>query len=352
MDGRAAIVGGGIGGLAAAIGLSRAGWQVTVFERAAGPTGAGTALGLWPQALQALDALGLGDAVRRLGTPQVSGALLRPDGSRIAKLNVDVLRRRTGDPVYLLSRPALLDLLAGAAPEGALHWGTTVETVPTGYDAVIGADGLASGVRTALFGAGYRPRYTGATAWRGCVEGMATGEGSETWGRGKRFGITPQEGGRTNWYATVCAPEGEHRPGHEVDELRAQFAGWHAPIPEILSRVSEDTVLRHDLYYLHPQLPSFVRGNVALIGDAAHAMTPDLGRGACEALVDAVALARCLAEEPDVHKGLTRYDRERRRPAQRLAATSTWAGRVAQARRLTRLRDGAVRLALAVSPMR
>src|SRR5258707_9550039 len=113
---RVGIVGAGIGGLAAAIALAATGWEVSVFEGEDGLSGVGTALGLWPAALRALDALGsgsgsgigLGKEVRRLATPQVAAEFRRPDGSRIATMNVTALERRTGDPVYLLSRPALL----------------------------------------------------------------------------------------------------------------------------------------------------------------------------------------------------------------------------------------------------
>jgi len=180
---------------------------------------------------------------------------------------------------------------------------------------------------------------------------MDTGTTTETWGRGPRFGVTPHETGRTNWYATMPAPEGTGSPGRELATLRAVFGGWHQPIPRILDLLTESDIMRHDLYEVHPPLPTFVRGKVALIGDAAHAMTPDLGRGACEALCDGVALAECLASTSDVHSGLSRYDRTRRGPAQRVAAMSRRMGRMAQVRRFTRLRDTVVRVAVAVAPM-
>jgi len=218
-----------------------------------------------------------------------------------------------------------------------------------GHDVVVVADGIFSRGRAALFGDRYRARYTGATAWRGLAD-LPTGTTAETWGGGLRFGVTPHEDGTTNWFATMPAAEGGRSPDGEVAVLRARFGGWHDPIPRILDRLTESAVLRHDLYDLDPPLPTFVRGNVALIGDAAHAMTPDLGRGACEALLDGVGLASCLSGAPDVHSGLSRYDSRRRRPAQRVAALSRRMGRLAQARRFTRLRDTVVRVAAAVAP--
>ncbi|MGW5667740.1 FAD-dependent monooxygenase, partial [Micromonospora sp. NPDC003776] len=118
---RAVVVGGGIGGLAAAIGLRAAGWDVTVRERAAALPERGTGLGIWPAALRALDALGVGEEVRRRGRRQPGGAILRPDGSRIATIDVGRLERRHGEPVHLVTRPVLLAALAGALPAPVLR---------------------------------------------------------------------------------------------------------------------------------------------------------------------------------------------------------------------------------------
>lgn len=213
---------------------------------------------------------------------------------------------------------------------------------------VVVADGIFSGTRTALFGPTSRARYAGCTAWRGTVDG-AIDTVDETWGRGKRFGITPREDGRTNWFATVRTTEGGRSPEGEVAALRAHFGDWHEGVRRVLANLHDETeVLRHDIYDLHPPLPTFVRGNAVLIGDAAHAMTPDLGRGACEALVDAVTLAGHLGRTPDVQSALAAYDRERRRPVQRLARLARIMNRAAQMRRFVPLRDVTVRAALAV----
>jgi 2-polyprenyl-6-methoxyphenol hydroxylase-like FAD-dependent oxidoreductase len=247
----------------------------------------------------------------------------------------------------------LLRLLSGALAErgGTVHYGAEVADVRAldGYDVVVAADGLNSPARAALFGARHRTRYAGATAWRGAVDGDVDTV-TETWGDGRRFGITPQEGGRVNWFACAVVPEGGRAPEGEVAALRAYFGDWHPAVRRVLDRLTEDAVLRHDLYDLDPPLPSYVRGSVALVGDAAHAMTPDLGRGACEALVDGVALATCLTMASTVGKGLTAYDAERRRPTQRLARMSRLVNRAAHARRLVPVRDAAVRLALAFGP--
>ncbi|WP_027341186.1 FAD-dependent monooxygenase [Hamadaea tsunoensis] len=315
----AAVVGGGIGGLAAAIGLIRAGWEVTVFERSAALPETGTGLGIWPAALRALDTLGVGAAARAAGRPQPSGTIRRDDGTVIARLDMDALTRRHGEPVHLVSRPALLRTLAEALPDGIVRFGSPVDDVRSlvsAYSLVVGADGINSRVRAAV-GDPARTVYSGWTAWRGTAD-LEVRAGGETWGRARKFGVTPMIT-TTNWYAAARAPEGDEPEDH-LAELHRLYADWPDPIPALLARIDPAAILHHGLYHLEP-LRSFVDGSVALLGDAAHAMTPELGQGACQALIDAAALAEALADG-DVPAGLRRYDAVRRKPAQRMARNS------------------------------
>lgn len=326
---KAAILGGGIGGLTAANALVRLGWHVDVFERADALPHTGTALGLWPAALTALRAAGLGGEAEKLGVVQDSAAVLRWDGTPIARLD------NPRQPPVLLSRPPLLSLLAGGLPDGTVQFGRAAPPVRdlSGYDVVIGADGIGSATRDAVFGPRFRPVYTGFTAWRGWVDG-STDSLSESWGPKALFGITPRDGELTNWFAAVRAPA-DSTGG--VAELRERFHHWHPAVVGVLDRIDPAEVLHHDLYQ-SPPVPSYVRGNVALIGDAAHAMAPNLGRGACEAIVDASALAGLLGVYP-VTEALRRYDRARRHRTQLLVRASRMLAGVATATRFTSVRN-------------
>ncbi|MFD9846817.1 FAD-dependent oxidoreductase [Streptomyces parvus] len=350
MTGTATVVGAGIGGLAAAIGLRRAGWSVTVLERRTELERYGAAFGIHPTAQSALDRLGAGDALREHAVPYRDAHIRTPDGTPIARLPLERIERTAGRPELLISRPYLLDaLLAGLDAFGDVpvklgERVTDVEALAAGQDLVIGADGIRSAVRTARFGDRSGPREVGTVAWIG-IAGIESPVHGETWGRGRFFGLTPVEPGRTNWYAT--APEAT-----TADELRGLFAGWHDPIPRILDATDPATWIRYEMRHLYPALPSFVSadasaGHVALVGDAAHAMTPNLGQGACTAILDADALTRALAAAPPGPAGiagaLRAYDRERRRSAQRTAFASRTLHRFMSTER-TRLRNAAVRL--------
>lgn len=197
-------------------------------------------------------------------------------------------------------------------------------------DLLVGADGIHSTVRRSLWPQAPSPRYAGYTAWRMVVDaGRRLQVGGETWGRNGRIGIAPLVDGRIYLFGVANAPEGQRRPGGELAEMRRRFNGWHEPVPELLAAASEDAVMRHDIYEL-PPLDTFARGRCVLLGDAAHAMTPNLGQGANQALEDAVTLAALLAAHPDVQSALASYDRERRARTQMIAQRSRRIGTVAQ----------------------
>jgi 2-polyprenyl-6-methoxyphenol hydroxylase-like FAD-dependent oxidoreductase len=154
------------------------------------------------------------------------------------------------------------------------------------------------------------------------------------------FGFARLIDGRIYWYATANRPAGQ-----QGGDVVSAYGDWHDPIPALLAKTEK--VLQNDIYYLPTPLSPFVQGRVVLLGDAAHAMTPNLGRGACSAIEDAGALGRHLREAPDLTTALSRYDAERRPATAKLIKRSNAVGRIGQLENpvLCIARDGLLTLA-------
>ncbi|WP_067485803.1 FAD-dependent monooxygenase [Actinomadura hibisca] len=346
---RAIIVGGGIGGLTAAAALHRRGWEVEVLERAPAFTEVGAGLMVQPNALRALDTLDLGDTVRAQAPSGPPGGLREPGGGWLTRPDAADLQRRFGQWV-MLHRADMLNLLLKKVPSNALRSGVEVREVrpedgtvlhsegTSAGDLVVGADGLRSVVRRSVWPDAVAPRYAGYTTWRLLVPAHPVEGLVETWGRGERFGYAPLPDGRIYCYATFRAPEGRLS---DLAEVRRRFGKWHDPIPALLASVEEKDALQHDTYDLS-SLPSYAKGKVVVLGDAAHAMTPNLGQGACQAMEDAVVLAAAMADGG----GPVAYDKARRARTQMVVRQSRRLGVMAHLNvpGLTNVRNAAMKL--------
>lgn len=332
---RAVVVGGGIGGLGAAIGLHRAGWTVTVLEQAPEFGDVGAGISLWPNALRCLDELGVD-----LGThlaAQDQGGLRDRRGRWIARWDAAGFQRIHGLPLAGIHRADLINGLRDTLPADCLRTGTKVTGVTEDgvvrfdgggelqADLVVAADGIRSPIRQALFPHHPAPAYSGSAAFRGVTKHPHTGL-STTFAPGTEVGVLPLTGGDVYWFVSyVTKPDA--RPADLKAHLKEHFGDWHDPIPALINTTPPEALLYHDLYHLGTPLPTYVRGRVAFLGDAAHAMPPFLGQGGCQALEDAVVLAHSVSTVDDVDQALVTYDAERRPRSQRVALASVRAGK-------------------------
>jgi 2-polyprenyl-6-methoxyphenol hydroxylase-like FAD-dependent oxidoreductase len=318
-----------------------------VFERAPEIREVGAGLTTQSNAVLALRRLGLDEVLIRSGRTLGAGGVRRPDGKVLSRADLAEVGRAVGAPVVAIHRATLQHLLFDALGADVVETGREVAAYEAGPDGVrivfrdggqaegsllIGADGLRSVVRGQMLGDG-EPLYAGYTCWRGVTGegGPTAAESSETWGQGRRFGIVPIEHGRIYWFATLNVPAGgRDEPGKVHAALEKLFAGWHAPVAEILAATPAEAILRNDILHRLPA-PHWVEGRVALLGDAAHPMTPNLGQGACQAIEDAVVLADRLTRNPeDPAAALAEYQLRRKSRADSVLLASLRLGRLGQ----------------------
>lgn len=343
-----AIAGGGIGGLAAAIALDHAGFDVTVYEQAPAIESVGAGIALWPNATRVLDRLGIGPMVRKRAVPW-HGTLRSADGRILLRQPATVLHERYHAPTVALPRSilqaALLEHVGadrvrlGKVCVGYRQRGERVDVsfadgTTTQADVLVGADGVRSAVRREMLDDG-PARYRGDTAWRAIIDVpddlRPLRVGFETFGRGARFGMVPGHGDTALWFASDDRPEHE-RDGADVRErLLATYATWHDPIPRFLAATEPSAIVRSNIYHRRVT-DRWVDGRVALLGDAAHPMGPDGGQGACQAIEDAAALADALAGTANVTDGLLTYQRTRYPRVARVARTVEMMGRLGRMR--------------------
>ncbi|MEM6708997.1 MAG: FAD-dependent oxidoreductase [Pseudomonadota bacterium] len=355
MDQRAIVVGGGIGGLTAALCLARTGWQVQVFEQSPAFGEAGAGIQLSPNASRVLHGLGLQPALeRRAFLPQETQVRAWHSGRVISRTPLgESAKTRYGTPYYHVHRGDLLrvlldaaegeagiDLRTGCRVEGFVQSAAEVTTVadgePQAAELLLGADGIKSEIRATLFGA-EAPRFTGNLAWRALVpadrlpDGLIAPATTVWWGPGKHFVHYFVRGGEL--VNCVCVVE---KNGWEVedwttrgepDELRADFAGWHDIVQRLIDAADPNSLYKWALFDRAPMV-SWGWGRVTLLGDACHPTLPFLAQGAAMAIEDAAVLAGCLSRGAGVPAALVRYARLRQERTARIQRGSRRNARV------------------------
>ena len=342
---RILIAGGGIGGLATAIALKQHHIESFVCERACELREVGAGLLLSPNAVHVLGRLGIQQSAIAGSRKIEDWRILDLHGRPLQRMRPT---RRDGTPTLSLHRGDLQLLLQSQLQKKTLRLGFTVTKVipaPNGIElisesgecltgsALIGADGLNSRVRQLHYDDG-APRFCGYTGWRSVVPWIPHGYDanwlSESWGEGKRFGISPLGGDRCYWYATANRPAIANRETETTrEELLSMFGHWHSPIPELIAATPVGTITRNDIFDRRNRT-SRGRGRITLLGDAAHAMTPNLGQGACTALEDAWVLARELSHAASPAEGLRRYEQARRFRIKCISRASRLLGQIIQ----------------------
>lgn len=341
------IIGGGIGGLCTAIALQQNGFDVTVYEKVKKLGEVGAGLTLWSNAIRALRALGIADAVISAGSVVNHSQIRAANGDILYDARMGEFEKQFGEPVVAIHRAALHEILIAALKPGTLKLGIgftrfeqNAEKVTVYFDngdlesadLLIGADGVHSAVRRQMF-PDINLRYSGYTAWRGVVETeneAALGLTSESWGMGARFGIVRVDKSRIYWFATFNQPAGEKSTGEQRKaKLLRLFRNWHEPIHHLLDVTPAEVILQNDIHDI-PPVASWTEGRVTLLGDAAHATTPNMGQGACMAIESAYVLSRSLKVESDHRSVLRRYENERHERTAWITNTSWMIGRGGQ----------------------
>jgi 2-polyprenyl-6-methoxyphenol hydroxylase-like FAD-dependent oxidoreductase len=355
------VIGAGLGGLAAAVAADRVGHTVTVLERTPELRGGGAGVGIMPNGVLALDALGLGGPVRELASLDEGCGMWDRHGSPLLTADLAAVQEQAGAPVVVVRRSWLHGLLSDAlapttvltdVPVTALYdAGDHVELRtgggPVHADAVIVADGAHSGLRGTLLPDHPGLEGTGEYAARGIAPApppgveLAVGELVDH-RTGDRFGCLPLADGGVHWFATWHGPS----PVDPVERhgwLRERRAGWHPAAVALIDATPADAVHVVEIQQLVTPLPTLAVNRVVLLGDAGHAMTPDFGQGACQAFEDAVTVGSVLdgATVADVPAAFREYDARRRpradavlrksRRMHRLLGLTGWRGRLRDA---------------------
>jgi len=343
---RVAVIGGGIGGLSAALHLLKAGLDVHIYEQAARITEIGAGIQISPNASRLLQRLGLGSAMDTVGVRPLAVHQRRwDDGRTLQRATVGHEVETTfGAPYYHFHRADLVTLLADAMPPERLHVGHKLidlvqkdgrvtarfeNGATTEADLLVGADGIHSRVRHLLFGP-EKPRFTGCVAWRGLVPAERIKHldieiASHNWmgpdGHVVHYWVA---GGRM--MNVVCVVEhGDWTQESwtdkgDVADVLARYEGWHPTVRGLIGAFPETFIWAlHD----RAELPRWSDGRVTLLGDACHPMLPMMAQGAAQSIEDGAALASLLKATPDDIPGeLARYEAVRKPRATRLQQAS------------------------------
>ncbi|QMU23284.1 FAD-dependent urate hydroxylase HpxO [Gordonia rubripertincta] len=316
---KAVVVGAGMGGMSAAIALKQLGVDVEVYEQVTENKPVGAAISVWSNGVKCLNHLGLEKETAGLGGTMDSMSYVDGfSGDIMCRFSMQPLIDEVGQRPYPIARAELQQMLMDAYGYDDIHFGKKMVAVHDGpdratvefadgstdsADIVIGADGAKSLTREYVLGGPVTRRYAGYVNFNGLVEvdekiGPAT-EWTTYVGDSRRVSVMPVAGNRFYFFFDVPMPQGvpfERGTAREV--LAAEFAGWAPGVQTLIAKLDPATTNRVEILDLDP-FDTWVRGRVAVLGDAAHNTTPDIGQGGCSAMEDAIALQFAFRDHPD-----------------------------------------------------
>lgn len=328
---KALIIGAGIGGMSAAVALKQQGIECDIFEAVKEIKPVGAALSIWSNGVKCMNHLGMGSIMDNLGGPMHNMAYHDGlSGAVMTQFSLSPLVEAVGERPCPVSRAGLQGQMLDWWGRDKIQFGKRIERVKqtdtnvTAYftdgtsatgDMMIAADGTHSIVRTHVLGYQTERRYAGYVNWNGLIDVDENIAPSDQWttfvGEGKRVSIMPIAGGRFYFFFDVPLPKGlDENRETLISDLKNYFKGWTAPIQKLINSIDPQTTNRIEIHDIDP-FDTLVKGNIALLGDAAHSTTPDIGQGGCSALEDSVVLGQCFAKTHDIHTAIKNYEEKR-----------------------------------------
>jgi 2-polyprenyl-6-methoxyphenol hydroxylase-like FAD-dependent oxidoreductase len=340
------ILGAGIAGLSTAIALKNAGIDTMVFEAAPEIKAVGAGLGLGANAIKAFKFLGIDEEVMNAGRFLPAFTVYDEKGKQLAKTDSVSVSKKYGLDNFTIHRADLHALLLSKINPSCIQTNKRLESIEQNEnhiilhfqdgtmhetDYLIAAEGIHSVVRKYLL-PDCKPRYAGCTCWRAVIDksNLQLNECSETWGSKGRFGIVPLAKNKIYWFACVnTSPNNLAMKNYTVPDLLKQFAGYHHPVEAILKETKNENLIWADINDIKP-INRYAFSNILLIGDAAHATTPNLGQGACQAVEDAVILAAEIAKNSSITVAFKKFEQRRLKRIHWIVNTSWRIGKIAQ----------------------